>query len=776
MRFATDKLLFMLLLMLVTGLASAQENRLALVIGNSEYKDSPLINPINDANDMASVLEDLGFEVILRTDSDRREMGRAIRDFGRKLKENRGVGLFYYAGHGMQIDNRNYLIPVGTPLEEEDEVPYEAVDVGSVLAKMESAGNALNLIILDACRNNPFPGRFRSASRGLARVEAPIGSLVVYSTAPGAVADDGEGRNGVFTGALLQELRSDGQSLTQTIRRTRAAVVEATNGRQVPWESSSLLQDYYFSPEPQSQVALRPASEPAKPEPLPHGDSDGDATAAVESRTERLTQSLVSTNNTSEQDSVSASEPTSLVEPEVMNETSSDNTSDQIILADASAQSVAIELATNEAEDASAAQVPSPPPPSAATTEAPDNTLALLDNGQEISPQAPAAQAPQDDAGRDEIIEPNKPPTNTRPVQSGGTSTLTVNVEPADARIRIMDIVEKYKPGMVLDNNRTYNIYVTHKGYDSFREDISLEELSTSFDITLKRQSITEPEMASISGGTFSMGCSRNDKQCEAYEKPAHSVNVSPYAIAVTEVTVGQFDEFVTGTGYVTDAERDTGGNAGCFVWSDIGGISRSAARWGWKDDRHWRNPGYQQSANHPVTCISWNDASNYANWLAAETGRNYALPSEAQWEMAARAGSSGSWGSASSSGGICAYANVADKSQSSTGSKWNNRVNCTDYHWFSAPVSSYKANEFGLFDMQGNAWEWVADTWADSFEGAPGNGAAYNPGNGNERVLRGGGWDSDAKRARLSSRSKASATGRAAMTGFRLVLNQTTR
>ena len=305
---------------------------------------------------------------------------------------------------------------------------------------------------------------------------------------------------------------------------------------------------------------------------------------------------------------------------------------------------------------------------------------------------------------------------------------------------------------------------------------IKQQEVSEPEIASIKRQGVSEPEMASINGGTYSMGCSSNDKQCESYEKPAHSISVAPYAISVTEVTVGQFDQFVTSTGYVTDAERDAGGNAGCFVWSDNGGISRSAARWSWEKNKNWRNPGYKQSDNYPVTCISWNDASNYANWLADETGRAYALPSESQWELAARGGSSGPWGSSSSSKGICAYANVADKSQSTTGSKWNNRINCTDHHWFSAPVASYKPNGFGLFDMQGNTWEWVADTWADTFSGTPVNGDAYVKGSGEERVLRGGGWDSDAKRSRLSSRSKASASGRAAMTGFRVVLEGETR
>ena len=735
MKPVAHKFLYLLLLMLFTGLASAQENRLALVIGNGDYEDSPLRNPTNDAADMAVALEYLDFEVMLYTDSDRREMGRAIREFGRKLKEDGGVGLFYYAGHGMQIDNSNFLIPVDTPLEEEDEVPYESVDVGSVLAKMESAGNSLNLIILDACRNNPFPTRFRSTSRGLARVEAPIGSLVVYATAPGAVAADGEGRNGVFTGALLQQLRIEGQSLTQTIRRTRAAVVKQTNGQQVPWESSSLLQDYYFSsePEPEPQLVLPSASESSglqpsaqptpqpTPAPTPQETSEPAALATVESQTDRLTQASSPQDSTPEQE-------------------------------EAKKAPVPAPISTAEPAAPAPAPAPEPEPEPEPETATPDNTLALLDNGQEISLPAPVAEAPQNNNDGDRFLEPDTSETNTAPSEAG-LSTLTVFVEPADARIRIMDIVEKYKPGMELDNDRTYNLFITLDGYEPYQKDITLDELNTSLNITLTRRSATEPEMVFISGGMFSMGCSPDDGQCEAYEKPTHTVSVAPYAMSATEVTVGQFKEFVSFTGYVTDAEKNAGGNAGCFVYTDNGGISRSNARWGWEKDKNWRDPAYTQNDDYPVTCISWNDAKNYADWLAAETGRAYALPTESQWEMAARAGSSGPWGSSSSARGLCDYANVADRSQSSTGSKWNNRINCYDRHWFSAPVASYQANGFGLFDMQGNTWEWVADIWTDSFSSTPVNGAANNRGASNERVLRGGGWDSEAKRARLSSR-----------------------
>ena len=171
------------------------------------------------------------------------------------------------------------------------------------------------------------------------------------------------------------------------------------------------------------------------------------------------------------------------------------------------------------------------------------------------------------------------------------------------------------------------------------------------------------------------------------------------------------------------------------------------------------------------MTCVSWNDATAYATWLSSKTGKNYTLPTEAEWEYAARAGVKTAYGSGNRATGVCSIANVADQTTSPSGSKWSDRIGCVDKRWFSAPVSSYKPNSAGLYDMQGNVWEWVADTWSANLNDAPRNGLAYTSGSANERVLRGGGWDGDEKRVRLSSRSKGGNTSRASMTGFRLVL-----
>ncbi len=219
--------------------------RVALVIGNAAYKEAPLTNPVNDARAIGQALQESGFTVILRENTDQRGMLSALREFGDKLRGG-GTGLFYYAGHGMQIKGRNYLIPVGANVDREDEVAYSAVDAQAVLDKMESAGNAANIMILDACRNNPFNRSSRSGQGGLAQMEAPVGTLVAFATSPGAVASDGGGANGLYTQHLLTAMRQNGSKVEDVFKQVRANVRRDSQGKQVPWESTSLEGDFYF--------------------------------------------------------------------------------------------------------------------------------------------------------------------------------------------------------------------------------------------------------------------------------------------------------------------------------------------------------------------------------------------------------------------------------------------------------------------------------------------------------------------------------------------------
>ncbi len=222
--------------------APREEPRLALLIGNSAYRESPLRNPVNDVRAMAQKFKDLGFTVLAHENATKRTMEAAIIDFGRRLAEG-GVGAFYYAGHGLQVRGRNYLVPVDAEIEDEASTRVAAVDVELLLEQMAEAKNRVNIVILDACRNNPFERRMRGASRGLAAVDAARGTLVAYATAPGSVAADGDGKNGLYTEELLEALREPGLKIEEVFKRVRINVARRSKGAQTPWESSSLTGD-----------------------------------------------------------------------------------------------------------------------------------------------------------------------------------------------------------------------------------------------------------------------------------------------------------------------------------------------------------------------------------------------------------------------------------------------------------------------------------------------------------------------------------------------------
>jgi hypothetical protein len=225
------------------------ERKLALVIGCNEYEHAGhLANPLNDANDIKEKLVQLGFDVMQVENGTLKQMKIEIDNFGTEL-EKYDIGLFYFAGHGVQVNGLNYLIPIDANLKNERTVEYDCIRVDRVLSHMEASKNKVNLVVLDACRNNPFErswGRDLS-QRGLAVMEAPKGSLIAYSTSPGKTASDGEGKNGLYTGVLVSEINSVNVSITQLFQKVRKSVMEKSKDEQMPWESTSLTADFYFN-------------------------------------------------------------------------------------------------------------------------------------------------------------------------------------------------------------------------------------------------------------------------------------------------------------------------------------------------------------------------------------------------------------------------------------------------------------------------------------------------------------------------------------------------
>ena len=226
---------------------SYTDTRVALVVGNANYKNGSLRNPVNDARAVAEQLGALGFKVLLRENLNREAMHKSINEFRNSLKQG-GVGLFYYAGHGMQIKGKNFLVPIDADIQSEDDIEFRGIDANLVVSRMDAVHNRVNLLVLDACRNNPFARNSRSGNLGLAQMDAPKGTLIAFSTAPGSLAKDGSGHNSVYTKYLVEKLSIPSLPVEQVFKEVRVAVAKETNDKQIPWESSSLMGDFYFVP------------------------------------------------------------------------------------------------------------------------------------------------------------------------------------------------------------------------------------------------------------------------------------------------------------------------------------------------------------------------------------------------------------------------------------------------------------------------------------------------------------------------------------------------
>jgi formylglycine-generating enzyme required for sulfatase activity len=260
--------------------------------------------------------------------------------------------------------------------------------------------------------------------------------------------------------------------------------------------------------------------------------------------------------------------------------------------------------------------------------------------------------------------------------------------------------------------------------------------------------------MVIIPAGKFNMGSPDSEKDRSDDESPVHRVKVSTFALGKTEITRGQFAAFVKDTKYSAEGNCHT----------------LEGSKFEKRSGRNWRDLGFLQTSQHPAACINWNDTQAYAKWLSRKTGKHYRLPTEAEWEYAARSRTVTAryWGDNPDK--ACKYANVADMTakEKIPGAPFWLLHNCTDGIAFTAPVGSFKANAFGLKDMLGNVWEWTEDSFHDSYKEAPADGSAWQ-GNGEKRVLRGGSWNSGPLRVRSARRGREIPTSRVSNIGFRM-------
>ena len=355
-------------------------------------------------------------------------------------------------------------------------------------------------------------------------------------------------------------------------------------------------------------------------------------------------------------------------------------------------------------------------------------------------------------------------PTRHEVVLTRVPQPFTIAVVPAGATIRFVNFAEDYLPGMRLAPGK-YRIRLSAVGYEPREETVRHGAAPTRYEATLApvlpapggtfteelRSGGEGPQMIVLPAGSFRMGCLSNDDVCFDDEKPAHEVRIAAaFALSKHEATRREFSRFAAATGYLTSGSCTTYERG---KWED---------RSGWD----WRNPGFQQTDTHPVVCVSWRDAVAYVAWLSRETGQEYRLPSEAEWEYAARAGSAAWWYFGNDASELCRYGNHAD---SSTSISWRNE-DCSDgVGARTASVGAYGANRFGLYDMHGNVWEWVRDCWNGSYAGAPSEGEAWELGDCGKRVLRGGSWFDYPAALRAANRYGNSTGSRGYNGGFRV-------
>jgi formylglycine-generating enzyme required for sulfatase activity/uncharacterized caspase-like protein len=712
--------------------------RIALIIGNADYKKVPsLDNPVNDADDMKAILTQLGFEVILGRNLSRRAMIDMAHNFGQRL-QNGGVGLFYFSGHGVQAKQRNYLLPVNAFIRTEAEIEHESMDVNRVLAQMEQANKAgVNIVILDACRDNPFKDTaMKGLTKGLAKMDSPRGTLIAYATAPNLASyGDSAHRNSIYTKYLLSALQQKSHlSALDMLTGVANQVVAETQGLQVPWQAVSLTHRFCFGncvqsppPRPDISALLRTCETHFEAGRLTSGRG-GNALACYE--------------DVLKKDPTNAKALAGLAKiqgryielaKQALRQRNLDNAKEHLArLRQLNPNSP--ELAALEAQLAE--NTPKPPPnvaPLLRVCEAHFNANRLT------SGRGGNALACYEDVLK-------KDPTNA--LALAGLAKIEARyVEWAERALRQkkLDKAKRYLASLrkvnpespqlaALEQRINNNTFVAGKVIRDRLKDGTLG-----------------PEMVWIPGGRFKMGDLQGGGDSD--EKPVHWVSVSPFAMGKYELTVGEFQLFVKASGYKTDAEKGDG----CWAIKD--------GSWDYVKGANWRNPYFSQNNTHPVTCISWNDASAYAEWLSRQTGQQYRLPTEAEWEYAARAGTTTSryWGNNPDK--ACGYANVADKTAKKKYSNWSIH-NCTDGYVYTAPVGRFKPNAFGLFDMIGNLWEWTCSEYESKYTGKEKR-CVKSAG---RFAARGASWIGKAGWARSAGRFRDAPTIRYVRLGVRLV------
>jgi len=744
--------------------ASASTRRVALVIGNDSYQAvPPLEKAANDARAMGRALQQAGFETRTVLDANRTQMNQAINQFADDIAGG-GIGVFFFAGHGVQVNNQNYLIPVDLQgIQREADVADQGVSLQGMQDKLAEVRAKFSLLVIDACRDNPLPkkaGRALGGTRGLSQASSAEGQMVVFSAganqqALDKLSDNDSNPNGVFTREFLPWVGKPGVSIRDAVQGVRSAVrarAKGVNHEQFPAIYDQAEGNFYFVEG--TQVASLTGQ-------------------VVGARTrEQIEDELW--------DAIKGSEKAGVFEAYLREYPSGR------YLAQAKVKLAGLKDA---AKPAPAAETPKPavsPAPTPAANQGADPetqfwgevkasgareyfdaylkqypkgkyvALARVELKKHDDRDKAAAESERLEAQRVEQIAWEQAKT-TGTVAAYGAY---LGSYPKGRYIALAQAGQQKAQREAAENEKRE---ASQRRQDEERQKLAAERERLEAEKAAKEMRPGKafkdcadcPEMVILPAGSFEMGSPASEAGRQDSESPQHRVSIRSFAAGKLEVTRGQFAAFV----------KDSGHNASNECYTFEGGKYEK------RSGRNWQNPGYSQADSHPVVCVNWDDAKAYVAWLSRKTGKNYRLLSEAEWEYAARAGTSTAryWGESPDQ--ACGYANVMDATGKSQvpGVTWEVH-NCTDGHAYTAPGGSFKPNAFGLYDMIGNAWEWTEDCWNKTYSGAPSDGSAWTTGECSVgRVLRGGSWLSTPQGARSAHRNRSGTTGRSSDYVFRL-------
>ncbi|MGQ0484930.1 MAG: SUMF1/EgtB/PvdO family nonheme iron enzyme [Hyphomicrobiales bacterium] len=746
----------MSLFLLTAGGAVAEERRVALMIGMSKYENVPALpNPAGDARALGEALAKLNFEVVSLFDADKRTLETTLRDFGKKAAKA-DVIVVFYAGHGVQVGGQNYMIPVDASLDRLDDLPYDAVPLGLFLGAIRNAGSA-GVMIVDACRNNPFLERLSKDTSsameigiGLGRVDdTPSGTLLAMAARANTVAYDGAAAHSPYTQAILEELATPGVELHLFFGRVADRVKQITGNKQEPYISGTLGgASVYLNPKPanhppevQSHAAIQIADTAVS---VPLGlarPTDRDATDEL--RLEIVTLPVggdisIGGRVLAVGDVVPAAE----IEGAVF-------TADGTVIGNGGNLAYRVTDGNGGSVETAVAFkiVTSNKPPSVSksgTFNAVRNSLGIslpIDpDGDPLTitvqsvPQAGKIRDGRLAVAKGDRLEPAALPRlsfDPEDAPPGPVGRFTYKVEDGQGGAAVsaidIDVSNAGSPGFVAAAVAETAGVASAAPPPAVKppEDGGTKAAGTASTPPLAGQSVAEadktgfsdcegcPIMVSVPGGTFVMGSSDGNRN----ERPVRKVTVKRFAAGKYEISMREWRACVKAGACAEVPEMDA------------------------------------SDGSAPVRNISWEDSMGYVEWLSARTGKKYRLLSEAEWEFAARAGTTARywWGDKASE----IFVSCAD---------------CGGKQLGLAPpvVRGIKPNPLGLVDTNGGVAEWVMDCWKPTYEGAPVDGSA-RPGDCSLRVLRGGSWLDDHTRITVSSRGYFERGGRKATFGLRV-------